>query len=84
MKNYNEADKILNAAISLVMAGGIGNLIDRIFRGRVIDYIDINNIFQFPIFNLADIFVVVGSLIIILYLVQKTIKEIGENKSGRI
>lgn len=51
----------------LVLAGGIGNLIDRLFRGYVIDYIDINNLFEFPVFNLADVFIVVGITILIIY-----------------
>lgn len=45
-------------AISAVIAGGISNLIDRIFRGYVIDYIDINPIIKYPVFNIADICVV--------------------------
>lgn len=56
---------------SLMVSGIIGNLIDRIFYGKVIDYIDFN-LFSFdaPVFNFADICIVVGAimLIIILYL----------------
>lgn len=44
----------------LVLSGGISNLIDRIFRGYVIDYIDFTQIIQFPIFNLADIMITCG------------------------
>ena len=44
----------------MVIAGGIGNLIDRIFRGFVVDFIDINQLFNFAIFNVADIYIVVG------------------------
>lgn len=46
-------------SISAVIAGGIGNLIDRIFRGHVIDYIDINPLIKYPVFNIADICVVI-------------------------
>lgn len=46
-------------SLTLIMAGGIGNLIDRIFRGYVIDYIDINPLIKYPMFNIADICVVV-------------------------
>lgn len=49
-------DRNTQIAIALVLAGGIGNLIDRIFFGGVLDYISIGN---FPIFNFADILVVV-------------------------
>lgn len=46
----------------LIISGGIGNLIDRIFRGYVIDYIDINQSFEFPVFNIADICIVIGCI----------------------
>jgi len=51
-------------SLALVTAGACGNLIDRILFGGVIDYIDIK---VWPIFNLADMAIVVGSLLIILY-----------------
>lgn len=66
IKNFSNLSKVVNVSLLLVLAGGIGNLIDRLFRGYVIDYIDINNLFEFPVFNLADIFVVVGVAIIII------------------
>lgn len=50
-------DKHTQIAISLVLAGGFGNMIDRIFFGGVLDYI---SIMDFPIFNFADILVVAG------------------------
>jgi len=51
-------------AISLIVAGGIGNLIDRFARGFVVDFI---SIFNFPIFNVADICISLGVLIIIVF-----------------
>lgn len=64
-------------SVSLVCAGGIGNLIDRIFRGFVVDYLDISPLFNFAVFNFADCCVVIGTLLImidILFL-QKDNKE---------
>ncbi|HCC01015.1 MAG TPA: signal peptidase II [Ruminococcaceae bacterium] len=46
-------------ALAFVIGGGIGNLIDRIFYGEVIDFIYIA-ILHFAVFNLADAFVVIG------------------------
>lgn len=51
--------------ISLMIAGGLGNLIDRIFRGYVIDYLEVR-IFNFAIFNFADCCVVVGAVILMV------------------
>lgn len=75
LKNFNNLSKILNISLLLVLGGGIGNLIDRIFRGYVIDYIDVNNLLKFPVFNIADIFVVVGIAIIIIYLFLEETKK---------
>ena len=48
------------------IAGGISNLIDRVFRGFVVDYIDFTQIIDFPVFNLADIVLVVGWILLII------------------
>ena len=54
--------------VALIIAGGIGNLIDRILRGFVVDYLDISPLFNFPVFNLADCCVVIGTFLLMLYL----------------
>ena len=60
-KNRSEfKGKLSKIFFTMVIAGGIGNLIDRIFRGFVVDFIDINQLFNFAIFNVADIYIVVG------------------------
>ena len=52
---------------SLVISGIIGNLIDRIIRGYVVDFIGIKIFnYNFPIFNFADIYIVIGVLLFIL------------------
>lgn len=58
-------------SLTLIMAGGIGNLIDRVFRGYVIDYIDINPLIKYPIFNIADICVVMGCIGILMYTIYR-------------
>jgi signal peptidase II len=57
-------------ALSILLGGTLGNLTDRIFRGYVIDFINIY-LFNFPLFNLADI-AISCSIILLLY---KMIKE---------
>ena len=54
----------------LILAGSIGNLIDRICKGFVVDYIDIN-LFNYPAFNIADICIVLGVLIILIQMIKK-------------
>ena len=59
----------------LVLSGGIGNLIDRVFRGgKVVDFIKTDFI-DFPIFNVADICIVVGAGLLVLYFVLDLINE---------
>lgn len=58
----------------LIISGGIGNTIDRIFRGFVIDYVDIV-FWKFPCFNLADILIVVGSFLLAFEGMRKILKN---------
>lgn len=51
---------------SLILGGGIGNLIDRIFRGFVVDFLYFSLI-DFPVFNVADCCVVIGAVLLMVY-----------------
>ena len=53
-------------SMSLIVAGGIGNLIDRVIRGEVVDFIDVR-IINFAVFNVADICVTVAFVLLICY-----------------
>ena len=53
--------------IAAIYAGGLGNMIDRVLRGYVVDMLDISPLFDYPIFNLADCFVVVGAVLGAVY-----------------
>ncbi|MEG1428456.1 MAG: signal peptidase II [Hydrogenoanaerobacterium sp.] len=55
------------ASVALIVAGGIGNLIDRIARGFVVDYIDFRLI-NFAVFNFADCCVVIGTSLLAIYI----------------
>ena len=50
----------------LILGGGLGNMIDRVARGYVVDMFDLQ-LFRYPIFNLADCFVVVGAILGAVY-----------------
>ncbi len=56
-------------SISLIMGGGIGNMIDRLFLGEVVDFFAFNFWgYQFAVFNVADIFVCCGTISLALYI----------------
>ncbi len=54
-------------AFSFIIAGGFGNLIDRVRLGYVVDFIDVR-VINFAIFNVADCFIVGGSIVFIALL----------------
>lgn len=65
----------------LLVSGIMGNLCDRIIRGYVIDYLDFKIFnYYFPIFNLADIFIVIGTGLIIISLFKG--EKDGKNSSN--
>lgn len=74
-KNYIDT-ALGRFSIYMVMGGAFGNLIDRALRtdGRVIDLFDFRLI-NFPIFNVADVFICVGGALFALYTVQTAIRE---------
>ncbi len=71
----------VRGAIVLVLAGAVGNMIDRIFRGYVVDFFEFT-FFDWPVFNVADIYVVVGVIllaILILFVIKEEPKEKKED-----
>ena len=76
-------NKILFWSITLVLFGGLGNMIDRIFRdGNVIDFLHFEFWPQFPIFNIADCAVVVGGALLIIYFIYDSLKETKNKKEN--
>lgn len=70
--------KIIYATATMILAGGMGNLIDRLFRGFVVDYIEPLFV-NFAVFNFADILVTVGASILIVYMIYDIIKDNKKN-----
>jgi signal peptidase II len=58
-------------AFSLILGGAIGNLMDRIFLGYVVDFIDLR---VWPVFNVADSAITVGAAIILLKCIPSSSK----------
>ena len=73
-------NRLYEAGITVVIAGGIGNMIDRLALGYVIDFIDFRLI-NFAVFNGADSFVCVGAGILILALIIEIVKELRRERS---
>ena len=70
---------IYDICVPLIIAGGAGNLLDRVMRGYVIDYIQ-TLFMDFPIFNLADSLITCGCFAIIIYLIVEMIREYKKRK----
>lgn len=82
VKSYGK-NRLFFWAVSLALSGGIGNLIDRIFRdGNVVDFMQFGFWKSFPVFNLADCAIVIGMGLLILYLFIDTVKEYKSKKNG--
>jgi len=68
IKAIKNKEKIITAGLSLILTGAISNLIDRLLFGYVIDYLYLK---YFTIFNLADVYISVGAILIIISLYKK-------------
>jgi len=78
------ADKLQRWCVILVMGGAIGNFIDRIFNdGKVIDMFYIKLI-DFPIFNVADLFVTIPGAFFCLLLIREIIEEEKQKKTAAL
>lgn len=67
---------------AVIIGGGVGNLIDRVYRGYVIDYIYLKFI-NFAIFNLADICVTCGTVVLLFILAREMIVEERQNRAHK-
>lgn len=75
----NSENKLEKLAYSLILGGAIGNFVDRIAYGYVIDFFDFYIFgYDYPIFNLADSFIVIG---IIMLIIVTWRKDRNENRS---
>lgn len=66
--------------VTLIIAGGIGNLIDRVLRGYVVDYIEPLFI-KFAIFNFADILVTCSAVVLVIWTLYDIYKESKEKRN---
>jgi signal peptidase II len=75
-KNYSKISKLQKYAFALLLAGGAGNLIDRILRRAVIDFLDFGiNALRWPAFNIADSCVCAAAGLIIIDMIKSEVKK---------
>jgi signal peptidase II len=71
VRRLPDEEKGLITALAFILGGAIGNLIDRIVYGEVIDFLDFYwSKYHWPAFNLADSFITIGVLITVFYLIK--------------
>ncbi len=88
----NEFSKLQQWSFWTIIGGGFGNLIDRFFRpGGVVDFIDIDffdidflgfEMTRWPVFNIADMSVVIGGALLLISLIIEAVKEIKKAKNN--
>lgn len=74
-------DRVDYWCVLLMISGGLGNIVDRIFRGYVIDYIEVLFI-DFYIFNFADCLITVAAFVLIFYQLWLIYRDTKNKKAG--
>lgn len=83
MVKIKPQSKFLLASLALILGGGVGNLIDRIFLGYVVDYIQLS--FFSPVCNFADYCITIGTVLLIIYILFfSPINEKDNNKKVKV
>lgn len=79
INKYNNT-KIMNYSLVMIIGGAIGNFIDRLRVGYVIDFIDVNfgEVYDFPVFNIADSFIVIGTILLVILVMTDNYEDKGK------
>ena len=78
---FKPQGKLLLSSMAMIIGGGIGNMIDRVLRGSVVDFIEVD-FMEFAVFNVADIFVCVGCGLMILDVILSEVREQKKKKEN--
>ena len=70
-QNNRDISRTYIVALSMILGGAIGNLIDRIYLGHVIDFIDFR---IWPVFNIADSAITIGAVFILIKCIPMSAK----------
>lgn len=66
----NKNSRLLNFSLALIISGALGNLFDRVYYRYVVDFILLHfkDVYYYPVFNVADMCVVVGTILLLIYI----------------
>ena len=71
IRRLSEKDTGLILSLTFILAGALGNLVDRLLYGEVIDFVDLHwNAYHWPAFNVADSFITVGAVSCLYFLMR--------------
>ena len=78
MKKNSAEQKLQNSAYALIIGGALANMVDRVYNGFVVDFLDFYwDIYHYPVFNVADIAICIGAGLLALDAFK------GDKKSGQ-
>ena len=70
----NKLSKLEELSCGLILSGIVGNILDRVIRGYVIDFFDFNIFgYDYPVFNIADICIVIGVILMIIVSIKENV-----------
>jgi signal peptidase II len=76
IKKISDEKLLLTFCLSLILGGAVGNLVDRVRFGEVVDFLDFYLFsYHWPAFNVADSAIAVGAIILVLEMVKKKTKS---------
>lgn len=81
MTQNSFVDQKIKVFLSFVLAGGISNIIDKVARGYLVEFIDFTPSISLPILNIADIFVIIGWIGFAWIFAVFTVKEIRDRRN---
>lgn len=73
-KNFKNNKTLERVSYALIISGAFGNMIDRLFRGYVVDMVDFRGIWDF-VFNISDIYINIGVVLILIDMIFKKDKK---------
>ena len=84
IRTQNEyVDMKMKVFLSFILAGGISNVIDRVFRGYVLEFIDFKELINLPVFNIADLFILTGWICVAAIFAYFTVNEWKNKKTEK-